>query len=138
MMRDFLRSRFFRFMMVGGFAALVNFVSRIFFNQWMSYRWAIIVAYLVGMLTAFVLSKYMVFEKSAHHPAKELIYFSLVNVVAVIQVWLISVGLAEYLFPTVGFSFYANEVAHLIGLGVPVISSYFGHKYFSFAEKIQP
>lgn len=125
---------FFQFLMVGGFSAGVNFISRIGFSQLVSYRYAIILAYLVGMITAFLLSKHYVFEKSGRPFKDELIDFTIVNIIAVIQVWLISVGLAEYFFPYINFSFYPEEIAHLIGLGIPVISSYFGHKYFSFRK----
>jgi len=125
---------FFQFLMVGGFSAGINFVSRIGFSELVSYRYAIIFAYLVGMITAFLLSKHYVFEKSGRPFKDEFRDFTIVNVFAVIQVWLISVGLAEYFFPYISFTFYPEEVAHLIGLGIPVISSYFGHKYFSFRK----
>ncbi|MCK5721856.1 MAG: GtrA family protein [Gammaproteobacteria bacterium] len=127
-------SEFFQFLVVGGFSAGVNFVSRIGFSELVSYRYAIILAYLIGMITAFILSKHYVFEKSGRKYKDELRDFTIVNIFAVIQVWLISVGLAEYLFPYFSFTFYPEEVAHLIGLGIPVISSYFGHKYFSFRK----
>jgi len=129
-----LQTEFIQFLVVGGFAALVNFVSRIIINNWVGYRLAVVLAYLVGMLTAFILSKMYVFEKSGRHHLHELRDFTIVNVFAVIQVWLISVGLAEYLFPAIGFHFYAPEVAHLIGLAIPAVTSYFGHKYFSFRK----
>ena len=88
------------------------------------------------MVTAFILSRVYVFEKSRHHPAKEFYYFTLVNLFAVLQVWLISVGLAEYLFPAIKFSFYPYAVAHAVGVTVPAVTSYFGHKYLSFARKV--
>lgn len=134
-MKFLLASEFTRFLLVGGFAALVNFITRIIFSEWMSFRVAIIVAYLVGMITAYILSRAVVFEASGKHPGHELFYFSLVNLVAVVQVWLISVGLAEYAFPYFAFDFYPEEIAHLVGLGIPVITSYLGHKYFSFAKR---
>lgn len=127
-------SEFFQFLMVGGFSAGVNFVSRIGFSELVTYRYAIIFAYLVGMLTAFLLSKHYVFEQSGRPFKDELRDFTIVNIFAVIQVWLISVGLAEYLFPKVSFTFYPEEIAHLIGLGIPAVTSYFGHKYFSFRK----
>ncbi len=120
--------------MVGALAALVNFLSRIELNHFMSYRWAVVMAYVIGMLTAYVLSRFLVFAKTNRHPLSEILWFALVNLVAVVQVWLISVGLAEYIFPAVHYHFYSQEVAHIIGLGIPVITSYFGHKYFSFSK----
>ena len=128
------RSEFIHFLIVGGFSAGVNFISRIGFSELVSYRYAVFLAYIIGMLTAFLLSKHYVFEKSGRSSKDELRDFTIVNIFAVIQVWLISVTLAEYFFPYLSFNFYPEEVAHLIGLGIPVISSYFGHKYFSFKK----
>lgn len=127
-------NEFFQFLLVGGLAAGVNFVSRIGFSELVSYRIAIVLAYLVGMLTAFILSKHYVFEKSGRPLKDELRDFTIVNIFAVIQVWVISVGLAEYFFPYISFTFYPEEVAHLIGLGIPAITSYLGHKHFSFKK----
>ena len=127
-------NEFFHFLVVGGLAAGINFISRIGFSELVSYRVAIVLAYLIGMITAFLLSKHYVFEKSGRPLKDELRDFTIVNIFAVIQVWLISVGLAEYFFPYISFNFFPEEVAHLIGLGIPAITSYFGHKYFSFRK----
>jgi len=48
--------------------------------------------------------------------------------------WGVSVGLAEYLFPVIRFSWYRFEIAHIIGISVPVFSSYLGHKYLTFGS----
>ena len=125
-------TEFFQFLFVGGIAAGINFISRIGFNEFFSYRISIVLAYIIGMIVAFTLFKHYVFEKSKLHYSQEIKNFTIVNIFGIIQVWVISVGLAEYLFPSISFTFYPNEVAHFIGLGVPAISSYFGHKYFSF------
>jgi putative flippase GtrA len=133
-MSKHFKTEFMQFLLVGGVAALVNFLSRIAFNYFVSFAVAVVLAYLVGMTTAFILSKFYVFEKSGRHHLHELRDFTIVNLIAAVQVWLISVGLAEYAFPAIGFHFYAPEVAHLIGLGVPAITSYYGHKHFSFRK----
>ena len=125
-------TEFFQFLFVGGIAAAINFISRIGFNEFFSYRISIVLAYIIGMIVAFTLFKHYVFEKSKLHYSQEIKNFTIVNIFGINQVWVISVGLAEYLFPSISFTFYPNEVAHFIGLGVPAISSYFGHKYFSF------
>jgi putative flippase GtrA len=84
------------------------------------------------MITAFILNKLFVFEKSTHSTQKEFFYFTLVNVVAAIQTYIISIGLAQYVFPAIGFSFYPEAVAHAVGVIFPVFTSFIGHKYFSF------
>lgn len=134
-MRKQIRTEFVQFLLVGGVAALVNFLARIIINNFVTFAVAVVLAYLVGMLTAFVLSKWFVFEKSGRHHLHELRDFTLVNLVAAVQVWAISVGLEHYVFPAMGFHFYAPEVAHLIGLSIPAVTSYYGHKHFSFRKR---
>ena len=133
-MSKHITTEFAQFLLVGGVAALVNFFARILINKFVSFGVAVVLAYVVGMVTAFVLSKFYVFEQSGRHHLHELRDFTIVNLFAIVQVWLISVGLAEYAFPAMGYHFYAPEVAHLIGLGVPAVTSYFGHKHFSFRK----
>ncbi len=137
MINDFKSKEFISFLFAGGFAAVVNFGSRFFYNQYMSFGNAVIVAYITGMITAFVLSKLFVFKKSIHSTKKEFFYFTLVNVVAIIQTYIISVGLAEYLFPHMDFTFYPEAVAHAIGVVFPVFTSFIGHKHFSFKRSLE-
>jgi len=129
------RTQFIRFLAVGGVAAVVNMVARYVLNLYMGYSAAIVFAYLCGMATAFVLSKYLVFAASGLHTATEFLRFGLVNLAAVLQVWLVSVGLAEWLFPLVGVDAHRHDIAHVIGVLVPAVTSYFGHKRYSFARR---
>jgi len=129
------RWQFIAFMIAGGIAALVNIGSRIAFSLVISYEIAILVAYLCGMTTAYVLNKKFVFASSGRPVASEYTRFTLVNLVAVAQVWIVSVGLARWLFPAVGFTWHDETVAHVIGVLVPVFVSYLGHKHFSFAAR---
>ncbi|MEN8133496.1 MAG: GtrA family protein [Pseudomonadota bacterium] len=132
MIRAFPSRQFVLFLLTGGTAAVVNFVSRIIYNYWLNYSTSIIVAYLTGMVTAFVLARLFVFTESSlgwHHSA---LIFTLVNVVAVAQTWAISMGLAYYLLPGAGVTRFAPEIAHAVGVAFPVFTSYLGHKYWSF------
>ena len=123
------------FIVAGGIAALVNIASRIAFNLVMPYEAAILVAYVCGMTTAYLLNKQFVFSASGRGVTSEYMRFTLVNLVAVAQVWIVSVGLARLIFPAIGFMWHDETVAHTIGVLVPVITSYLGHKHFSFAPQ---
>lgn len=129
------RNRFMLFVLAGGTAALVNILSRIAFNWVMPYEAAIVVAYLCGMTIAYLLNRHFVFASSGRGVASEYTRFALVNLAAVVQVWIVSVGLARFIFPVIGFAWHAETVAHVIGVSVPVFTSYLGHKHFSFAAK---
>ncbi|MOA68460.1 hypothetical protein D3C78_1960880 [compost metagenome] len=59
-------------------------------------------------------------------------FFVLVNLVAVLQTFLISMGLAYYILPKLGVTTLAPEIAHAVGVAVPVFTSYLGHKRWSF------
>ncbi|MDO9454435.1 MAG: GtrA family protein [Stagnimonas sp.] len=121
-----------RFLLTGGLAAAVNFVSCVLFNHWMGYSTAIILAYLVGMTSAFLLSRQFVFrggKQALHHSA---IYFVLVNAVGIIQTWAVSLSLATLVLPALGLTHFVPEIAHAVGVVVPVFTSYIGHKHLSF------
>lgn len=122
------------FLLTGGFAAAVNWGSRIVYNIWMPFTTAIILAYITGMITAFILAKIFVFKSSTQSAGRSVFFFTLVNLVAVLQTWAVSVGLAYYLFPRLGMTWHDRDIAHLVGVAVPVISSYFGHKRWSFKQ----
>lgn len=64
MIQQFLSRQFILFLVTGGTAALVNFGSRIVYNQWVSFSIAIVLAYLTGMVTAFVLARWLVFKQA--------------------------------------------------------------------------
>jgi putative flippase GtrA len=132
MIRSFMSRQFVVFLVTGGTAAAVNFGSRIVYNQWMPFSGAVILAYLTGMVTAFVLAKMFVFKESTQSTRRAVLFFTLVNVVAVLQTWLISMGLAFYLLPALGVTHFVNEIAHAVGVAVPVFTSYIGHKRWSF------
>jgi putative flippase GtrA len=126
--------RFALFLAASGLAAAVNILSRIAINTVVSYEVAIILAYLLGMTTAYVLTKFFVFLSTDRKITAEYARFALVNVVAIVQVWCVSVGLARLLFPAIGFTWHADTVAHIIGVASPVYTSYLGHKHFSFGK----
>lgn len=127
-----MSKNFLMFLLTGGFAAAVNWGSRIVYNRWMPYSAAIVVAYITGMITAFVLAKMFVFTQSKQSTHRSAFFFTLVNLVAVVQTWAVSVGLAYYVFPKVGMTWHQRDIAHLVGVVVPVFTSYIGHKKFSF------
>ncbi len=124
--------RFMRFTGAGVLAAIANVGSRIGFSHFMPYGASVTVAYLVGMVVAFTLSRLFVFDETANPWQKELIRFSMINAIAFAQVWIVSLGLADWLFPKFHITWHAESLAHMIGVASPIVGSYFGHKHFSF------
>ena len=129
-----LSPRFLRFALSGGVAAAANILSRIALSEVMGYSAAIVIAYLIGMTVAFLLMKFLVFERSGRHPGGEYFRFGLVNLVALAQVWCVSMVLARYVLPTVLPSLPPETPAHVIGVLSPIVTSYFLHKHFTFGK----
>lgn len=132
MIKDFLSPQFRVFLLTGGTAAAVNIGSRILYSHWCSLSVAVTLAYLSGMVTAFVLARLFVFKQSTQSMGRSIVMFSLVNGVAYLQTLGLTVLFAEYLFPAWHFVWRAEFVAHTIGVVAPVFTSYIGHKRFSF------
>jgi putative flippase GtrA len=42
--------------------------------------------------------------------------------------------LADAIFPAIDFSWHPQDVAHVIGTCVPALSSYFGHRMYTFQK----
>ena len=127
--------RFLKFLVTGGIAALVNLLSRYALNRLMPFEVAVVVAYLLGMATAYLLARRFVFDASGRSVASEVRRFVLVNIVALGFVWAISVGLARIVFPAIAFTWHADDIAHLVGVLAPAVTSYVGHRFYTFARK---
>ena len=127
-----LTPQFIRFLLAGGIAAAANFGSRFVFSQWLPYGVAIVLAYLVGMTVAFVLMRRHVFTDSQSALGPQIVKFAGVNLLAVLQTLLISLVLARWLLPTLGVLEHGEAIAHLVGVVVPVFTSYFGHRLLTF------
>jgi putative flippase GtrA len=127
-----LTPEFLRFLIAGGIAAGANFGSRFVFSMFLDYGFAVFFAYLVGMLVAFLLMRGHVFDAKSGPLAPQVAKFVGVNVVAVLQTLVISLVLARWLLPSLGIVEHAEALAHLVGVLVPVVTSYFGHKLLTF------
>jgi len=131
---QFFSSTFVKFIAAGGAAAIVNFSSRIGLSVFLDYATAIVIAYLIGMLTAFILNRLFVFQTRSNKAARQLFYFTLVNLFAILQTLVVSLLLARIVLPSMGIEQWVEEIAHLVGISVPVFTSFLGHKYLSFKK----
>ena len=132
MIDQFVSREFGAFLLTGGIAAIVNFLSRILFSHWFDFSTAIICAYLTGMCTAFVLARRFVFKRASRDGPRSALIFAAVNVIAAAQTWAIALGLDHFVFPRMNVTRYAPELSHAVGIAFPVFTSYLGHKHWSF------
>ncbi len=123
-----------RFLALGGIAAGVNLVARWAFQPFIGFEAAVALAYICGMVVAYSLFRMFVFGASGRSIASEAWRFTLVNLVSMGLVWLISVGLARLAFPAIGFTWFADDIAHFIGVLSPAMTSWIGHKKYTFKQ----
>lgn len=135
--RTHLSAEFLRFLVAGGVAAVVNMAARWVLDLWLGYSASIVLAYALGMITAFLLNRRFVFQPSGRSVGWELFWFTVVNLLGVAQVWAISIGLGDYALPALGVERWAHDIAHPIGVVSPVFTSFLGHKFVSFGRKRQ-
>ena len=135
LVNEFLSPQFFRFFCSALAAAAVNFIARLLLDPYVGYNKAIVISYLIGTVFAFFLYQREVFGKGARPLWQEAGLFSFVTFAAIAQTLIVSVLLADHVFPSIGWEWYAKEVAHIVGMGVPMFSSFLGHKYLTFSHE---
>jgi putative flippase GtrA len=129
-----MNRQFIAFIGAGGIAAAVNWSVNLALHQIMPLEASVVVAYMAGMTTAFVLTRIFVFAGSGRAAHDEYIRFAIVNMVALAQVWGVTIVLARIVLPSMDWTFHPEAVSHLVGVASPIVTSYFGHKYFTFAR----
>jgi putative flippase GtrA len=128
-------SRFARFFLVGVVAAAINIGSRVVISYFVRFEYAVALAFPIALTFAFVMSRFFVFEASQRPVWEQYLRFLIVNLVALVQVWLISVGLIYWFFPAIGWTFYPELLAHTIAVCSPVLTSFYAHRLFTFSAK---
>lgn len=124
--------QFVRFVAAAGASVPVNIGARILFSRWIDYGAAVLLAHVVGMVTAYTLTRLFVFERSGRTVRSEMGRFAVVNVFSATLTWAVSVGLVAIVFPAIGFTAAPELAGHVIGLGCASVASFAGHSRFSF------
>ena len=130
-----MSGNFLRFVLAGGIAAGANWLSRFAFSLFLNLTGAVIAAFIIGMSVAYGLNRLFVFDKSGRALHVEATRFVIVNLVALVQVWAVTLGLADYAFPAFAWHWHPEALAHAVGVASPIVTSYFGHRYFTFAPR---
>jgi putative flippase GtrA len=126
------------FMIVGGIAALVNIGSRLLFSRVVPFEVAILLAFAVALTLAFILNRRFVFDAEPGKWAEQYSRFFLVNLLGLLQIFVVSELMARAIFPWVGWTWHVETVSHVIGVASPIIVSFYAHKHFSFHRGVAP
>ena len=127
------KKQFLLFIISGGISAFINIFSRAILSIFFEFKISIIFAYCIGMITAYVLSRKFVFI-SQHNLTKSFLAFTIINLIAIVQTYFISIWVKEIVLPFFGIKFLIELISHSIGVAFPVFTSFVGHKYISFGK----
>lgn len=125
--------QFVYFLISGGLAAGLNWGSRFLFSKFFQFELAVFLAFLVGLISGFILMRLYVF--GGGRPKQilpQIRRYVAVNLFALFQTLLISLVLARQVLPSIGMVVYVEATAHFFGVFAPVIFSFFAHKFFTF------
>ena len=89
----------------------------------MSFEAAVVLAYMAGMMFAFFLFQKLIFGGSGGLRSRRVIRFVQVNLLGTGLALAVSSLMARLVLPTIGWEFRPFEVAHLVGVAAPAISS---------------
>ncbi len=132
--RKLFKKEFSLFILSGLIAASINITSRVILTIFLSFELSVFIAYFLGMLTAFLLARKYVFKTTKKSYKRSFAAFSLVNLIAVFQTWIVSVLIKFWLVNFISSVSIVELISHSFGVGIPVFTSYFGHKYITFGN----
>ena len=133
-LRKSTNKEFILFLLTGGFSAIINLSSRIIISNFIRFEISVLIAYLIGMITAYFLAKKYVFLNIKKSYKKSFPIFALVNFVAVLQTFFISKFIRIWLINIFNNLLIIDFLSHLCGVIFPIFSSFFGHKYITFSN----
>lgn len=123
-----------RFLVLGGFAALVNWAVRFPLSLVMPFPAAVAVAYAIGMSVGFSLYRRHVFPGAGKPLAYQATMFVTVNLVTAVLVMAVATSLvtAPFLEP---LPLQMREgLAHGVAIGLGAVFNFIGHKLLTFVE----
>ena len=126
---------FARFLVAGGLAALANFGSRLGLQPFTGFDAAVVLAYLVGFTTAFVLNRAFVFPRSGKPMRVEIGWFFLFNLIAFPVVVVSAILLRDYVFSHFLPRSLAETVAHGVAIMIPVVFNFAAHRLVTFGRR---
>lgn len=127
-----LNTQFVRFVLVSAVAAGANFGARVFFSLFVTFPTAVVLAFLVGLSTAFLLNRSFVFPAPTGSVERQIFWFVAINLCAAALTLAVSLLMLHQVLPAIGVQQHAEAIAHAFGIVAPALASYAGHKYLSF------
>ena len=137
----FLSKQFLRFLVSGGIAALVNFFSRFFFQQFFTYAWSVALSFSLGTGVSFFLNKAFTFASYDERTSIQFVKFILI---ALVGIMLASFAASAQitLYRLLGWPRLSEgeveSIAHIVTIAGAAIYNFLAMKYFSFRRLKAP
>ena len=131
MINSLFTKQFLLFLFIGTFSAAVNIISRIIFDQWLSYSSSIFFGYCVGITIAFMLNYKFVFPGSQKSLMKQVSGFVLTNLIFLPIVWWSAIALRN-IFIEFDFIAAPELSAHIVAVSIPLIFTFLIYKFSIF------
>ncbi len=130
-----IKLQFFRYLFVGGFAAIVNIGSLFIFKEWLNIHYLIanVIGFIFGLITNYILSKWLVFSKENNlNLVLEFITYAIIGVLGLgfdtLFMWLFTSILGLYYM-----------LSKIISTGLVFIWNFFARKaIYVLIDKLQP
>ena len=133
MLRKLTSIQFSKFLLAGGIAAGANFLSRFAFSLLFPYAIAIVLAFVVGLATGFLLMRTFVFSARGQSPRRQALSFVAVNMAGLGVTLAVSICVSKLVALVSPHSQQLNDaIGHLAGITAPVLMSYHAHKHVTF------
>lgn len=123
---------FIRFVATGSIAAISNLIARYLLDFFLVFEVAVVLAYIVGMVVAFILFQKVIFGDPQTPLSRRIFRFCVVNALGAFLALAVSSAMARIVLPAAGWTFHPAELAHFVGVAVPAFTSYFLHKHYTF------
>lgn len=133
MLRIFFTKQFLTFAFFGLIAVLINLTVRLVLNFFLSFSMSVFLAHIFAMGCAFFLFKTYVFSRY-RNLRNSLFKFIIINCISLFQVWAVSYFMAYIFLPSLGISGFIYLISHLLGVFSTLITSYIGHKLWTFSR----
>lgn len=132
-LKAFSTTQVFRFLIAGTFAAFVNWVARIALSVFLPFEASILLAYIIGMSTGYVLyARYVYVDRQVRSDTwRSVGVFLIVNVLSaglVLGLSIVFLSGLSALFPT----FVAEALAHGFAMVIGAVANYIAHSRITF------
>lgn len=133
MIKYVFTKQFLGFAAAGGFAAFTNWLSRIALSLWLPFTLSILLAYIIGMATAFTLNRIFVFKESEKTISEQAKGFIFMNALSFPVVWFSAIKINETL-QAFGYKSYSEAIAHAVAVMLPMITTFLFYKVVAFRD----